>query len=96
MWGNRCPQPVAEYRFHDKRRYRFDFAFPEHKVAVEIEGGIYMRRGGHSTGGGITRDIEKGNLAVSEGWRVLRFTGPMLNRQPDECIDLVAGVLSHA
>jgi len=37
------PKPEKEYRFHPDRRWRFDRAWPNHKVAVEIEGGIYGR-----------------------------------------------------
>ena len=32
-------EPVREYIFHPKRKWRFDFYFPERKLAVEIEGG---------------------------------------------------------
>lgn len=32
------PQPLTEYRFHDTRRWRFDFAWTNEKVALEIEG----------------------------------------------------------
>ena len=31
--------PKEEYRFHPKRRWRFDMAILEHKIAIEIEGG---------------------------------------------------------
>lgn len=67
------PPLEREYRFHPVRRYRFDFALPAHMLAIEIDGGIFGK-GGHSTPLGITRDMEKGNLAVMCGWSVLRFT----------------------
>ncbi len=35
------PHPQAEFRFHPKRMWRFDFAFIDYKVAVEVEGGAY-------------------------------------------------------
>ena len=64
-----------EYRFDTTgRRWRFDFAFPEIKLAVEIEGlTADLTRGGHSTHAALRRDMEKGNAAVAQGWRVLRF-----------------------
>jgi len=37
------PTPETEYRFHPTRRWRFDMAFPDEKVALEVEGGIYSR-----------------------------------------------------
>jgi very-short-patch-repair endonuclease len=67
------PSPAREYRFHRQRRWRFDFAWPRYKVAVEIDGGIYSR-GRHVRGSGFERDAEKGNAAVMAGWLVLHFT----------------------
>lgn len=72
-WFHECnlPVPVLEYRFHPDRKFQFDFAWPDHKVALEVEGGIWVR-GAHGRGTGIKRDIEKYNLAASNGWFVLR------------------------
>ena len=68
------PQPVAEHRFHPKRRWRFDLAWPEHMLAVEVEGGVWTS-GRHSRGTGYIADCEKYNEATLAGWRVLRVTG---------------------
>jgi very-short-patch-repair endonuclease len=62
-----------EYKFAKKRKFRFDYAFPEHKIAVEYEGGIYSR-GRHTRALGYARDAEKYNLALKLGWKVLRYT----------------------
>ena len=67
------PSPVREYRFHPDRRWRFDFAWPGLKIAVEVDGGIYSR-GRHVRGTGFERDAEKRNAAVLAGWKVLHFT----------------------
>lgn len=67
------PRPQTEYRFHDKRRWRFDFAWPDKLVAAEIEGGIY-KISRHTTGTGFTADCEKYNQAILDGWQVFRFT----------------------
>lgn len=64
--------PAREYRFSPPRFWRFDFAFPERKVAVEIEGGVY-NGGRHTRGSGFVADCEKYNRAATLGWRVLRF-----------------------
>ena len=67
------PAPVRELRFAPPRRWRFDFAWPEQKVAVECDGGT--RTGGrHVRPLGYEADQEKGNAAVLAGWRVLHFT----------------------
>ncbi len=71
--------PVIEYVFHIGRRFRFDFAWPELKLAVEIEGGTYSKKSRHTTGPGFHTDCEKYNLAELEGWTVLRFDCRMVN-----------------
>ena len=71
------PAPAREYRFHPRRRWRFDFAWPLYRIAVEVDGGIYCR-GRHVRGKGFERDAEKGNAAVLAGWRVLHFTPRMV------------------
>lgn len=71
------PEPEREYRFC-KRRWRFDFAYPEHKIGIEVQGGIYSR-GAHSRGRGLERDYEKLNTAQILGWRVLQVSGKMID-----------------
>jgi len=62
----------AEYRFHPVRRWRFDYAIPEHKIAIEIEGGAFVS-GRHTRGVGYLNDMEKYNEATILGWRLLRY-----------------------
>lgn len=64
---------VCEYRFHDKRKFRFDIALPELKLAIEYEG-LMSQKSGHTTVGGYTKDCEKYNLSQLNGWIVLRYT----------------------
>jgi very-short-patch-repair endonuclease len=80
-----------EYRFHDTRRFRFDVAIPTARLAVEIEGAVFVR-GGHSSGSGITRDCEKYNLATESGWRVLRYPTHTLRDTFGECLDQILRV----
>jgi len=86
------PEPEREYRFHPTRRWRFDFAWPAEKVAVEIEGGIWTR-GRHVRGSGFEKDCEKYNMAVAEGWRVFRLTRGMLEREPGRWLGVVIEAL---
>jgi hypothetical protein len=65
------PRPVTEHRFDSSRRWRFDFAWPAAKLALEVEGGVWTE-GRHTRGSGFTADIEKYNAATVQGWRVLR------------------------
>ena len=62
--------PVAEHRFDDKRKWRFDFAFPESKIALEVQGGLFSG-GRHSRGPALLKEHEKLNAAACAGWRVL-------------------------
>ena len=66
-----------EYRFHPVRRWRFDYAIPSAKLAIEYQGHAgFVRAGasGHSTIKGLTNDCEKFNQAIVHGWRVISFT----------------------
>lgn len=69
--------PEREVVFAPPRRWRFDFAWPERRVAVEVEGGTWVG-GGHSRGRGFASDVDKYNAAVLGGWRVLRVTSNMV------------------
>ena len=75
--ADRAPAYKREFRFHPKRKWRFDFAWPDLKLAVEIEG--LTRDGGrHQRFGGFEADCEKYNTAAVMGWTVLRFTQSMV------------------
>lgn len=75
----KLPAPEQEYRFHKTRRWRFDFAWPDVKLAVEIEGGTWGL-GRHTSPAGYAKDCEKYNAAAMDGWMVLRFTSDMVRR----------------
>ncbi len=80
---------VKELRFHEKRMWRFDYAIPDHKIAIEVEGGVYKKRtykdkrtgetitttgGRHNSADGFINDIEKYNTGTLLGWRIFRVT----------------------
>jgi hypothetical protein len=67
------PIPTMEYLFCEGRKWRFDFAWPRELVALEVEGGIWIR-GRHNRGSGMLEDIQKYNEAAIRGWRLLRCT----------------------
>lgn len=73
-WANeKGVELVPEYKFHKKRKWRFDWAFPSIKVAVEYEG-LFSKKSRHTTIKGYQGDIEKYNAATIEGWKVIRVT----------------------
>ncbi len=73
------PEPQREFLFHDRRKWRFDLAWPELLIAVEVEGGIWVG-GRHVRGEGYEADCEKYNEAQLAGWMVLRFTPGMIKK----------------
>lgn len=86
------PVPEAEFKFDPVRKWRFDWAWPSKKIAVEVEGNAW-----HVPGGGRhmqDKDLEKYNTATLDGWRVFRFSPGMLERDPVKCISMIMGVLN--
>lgn len=62
-----------EYYFTTERLYRLDYAIPQFKIAIEVNGGIHMRgKSGHSSGKGIKRDMDKANLLNINGWTLIQ------------------------
>lgn len=73
----RLPDPCREYRPALDRRWRVDFAWPDHSLIVEVEGGSFVG-GRHTRGAGFEADCEKYNLLTLAGWSVLRVTGKQI------------------
>ena len=84
------PAPEVEYHFAKDvgRNFRFDFAWPEQKVAAEVDGAKFMLRRSRAQGGRMVpvgahsrrEDLARGNLAAQLGWCVLRFTPDMVSK----------------
>ena len=64
---------VTEHKFDNTRRFRFDWAVIDLKLAVEYEG-VFSKKSRHTSLNGFSKDCEKYNLAIANGWRVLRYT----------------------
>lgn len=79
--------PQKEYRFHPERKFRFDYAYPFAKIAIELEGGIWIK-GAHTRGVHFNSDCEKYNAATILGWRVLRYTTDSLHMIPNDVVTL--------
>ena len=71
------PEPVRGHKFHPRRKWEFDFAWPDKKIAVELEGGTWSG-GRHVRGKGYENDCKKYNAAVELGWRLFRYTTKMV------------------
>ena len=77
---------TKEYKFHETRKWRFDYAILSHKVAIEVDGGRFKKRkyidprtgelittigGRHNSATGFENDIEKKNNAAILGWKII-------------------------
>lgn len=68
------PAPTLEFPFAlPTRRFRWDFSWPDQKLALECDGGIFTG-GRHSRGAGMLKDFEKQNEGAAMGWRLMRCT----------------------
>jgi hypothetical protein len=69
-----------EYYFaYPKYKYRFDYAIPTIKLAIEVEGGVW-NYGRHNKPSGYQEDCIKYTIASSLGWTLLRFTTTQIKR----------------
>lgn len=73
-----APEPVREWKFHPIRRWRFDLAWVDKWIAVEVQGGVWSQ-GKHGRGSGVAKDYEKLNTAQIMGWKVLQFETSSVN-----------------
>lgn len=98
---------VCELQFHTSRKWRFDYAIPAHKIAIEVEGGAFKSRtfvnkkgkeittigGRHNSGTGFINDMEKYNAGTTLGWRILRVTPENLLKQ--NTLDLISQIINN-
>lgn len=104
-WPTSSVQPIRQYRFDelgfpdgrtDKhgrpklRQWKFDFAWPEYRVAVEIQGGMFVA-GRHNRGGALAVESEKMRAACKQNWLVLPITTKEITKA--RLPDMVAEVL---
>ena len=74
---HQLPPPIREHRFDTERKWRFDFAWIDQKIAVEIEG-ISWSSTRHQRLSGFLKDCEKYERALQLGWIVYRVPGPWI------------------
>ncbi len=72
-------EPDREVRFHPTRKWRFDFAFKEQFIAIEVEGGIWTG-GAHVNPQGYAGNCEKYNMAAKMGWKVYRLVAKQIDQ----------------
>lgn len=65
------PIPQFEYRFCPTRKWRMDLCWPDYKVYLEIQGGIWLPKARHTNGAALLKEWEKLNTATTLGWKPL-------------------------
>lgn len=79
-------------RFIPGRRFEADFYFPKLRLVVEVDGGLWMPRGGHTSGSGAKRDRERDILAYVSG-RVLTIRVASDHVKSGEALEWVKQIL---
>lgn len=87
------PLPVRELWFAKGRRWRADCVWPEQGLFVEIHGGVHTG-GRHTTGAGLTSDVEKMRAAALLGWRVAVFTADEVEKNSERVRIQLLGLLA--
>jgi very-short-patch-repair endonuclease len=64
-----------EHRFHPSRKWRFDLALLDVRLALEIDGGSWIH-GRHHRPAGRDADNEKDREAQRLGWMIVRVSWP--------------------
>jgi hypothetical protein len=99
MRGRRLPPAAPEHRFHPTRQWRFDRAYPEIRLAIEVEGGLRtvgedgQRGGRHNRPDGYIEDRRKYTAAAVLGWRVVYVTIESL--QDNSAVDAIVEILKQ-
>lgn len=92
------PEPIREYAAIPGRRFRWDFAWPQFRLLLEVQGGTWGKGGkggpsAHSGGLAASRDCEKGNLATCAGWRTLNVTTDQIRK--GEAVRFLQAFFNH-
>lgn len=98
---NKCESPLEAHFFifavmefldlepqYTVDQCRLDFAFPNEKIAIEIDGHEY-----HKTKEQRTNDARRERYLQSKGWKVIRFTGTEIFGDILNCLQEMKGLV---
>jgi len=74
-----APDIVPQY---EVGTFRVDFALPEQKIAVEVDGHEF-----HSSREQRTKDAQRERVIERGGWRIVRFTGTEIHADAKACAE---------
>ncbi|MEV7849569.1 DUF559 domain-containing protein [Streptomyces sp. NPDC088183] len=70
-------------------RYRIDFALPNDKIGIELDGYIW-----HSDRKAFTQDRARQRCLELGGWRIIRFSGAEVNADASACVRQAAELVA--
>ncbi len=85
---------LSEYRVLKARRFRADYFIPEYRVMIEVQGGLFQKKGakeryGHFQGNKALKDFEK-MLYMTLDYNVVLLCIPsQIGKYIQECLELV-------
>ena len=85
------PVPQLEAVVAGGRRVRFDFAWPDRRLAVEADG-----RRWHATATDFERDLARHNAVTAAGWRLYRFGWADVHQRRERTLATLSAVLRQA
>lgn len=80
------PEPYREHCWHRTRNWRLDLAYPDRRLAIEVDGAVHRIKGRYLA------DIERHNALVLAHWRYIRVTPRMV--QTGQALELVRELLA--
>lgn len=92
--GSDLGEPEKNYRFLPNRKLELDRAWPEYRVAVELQGGTWIG-GAHVRGGRYRTDCMKLALAQLAGWMLFWVPTDWLEEDPVSVINTVRAAFAR-
>lgn len=93
FWQENCrlnlPSLQGLVTQHNVGRYRLDFAIPERKFGIELDGYAY-----HSDKESFVKDRARQRDLEAQGWRIIRFAGSEITRDVTRCVEQAAHLAS--
>jgi Domain of unknown function (DUF1998)/Protein of unknown function (DUF559) len=86
------PEPLKQHEVHDRHRRiitRADFAYATPRRILLYAEGLEF----HSSLRQRIHDTRQSNLLQANGWLVIRFLGPQVRANPDDCVRQIRAVL---
>lgn len=84
------PEPARQFKAVPTRRWKWDFAWPQYRVLVEVQGAVWQQ-GRHTRGHGYGKDREKSATAQLLGFLALEFTSDQVDS--GVAVEMIAAAL---